>query len=291
MSSVEASVLYDNPGPRTRRIILIGSVVAGLLVLAGLYSFVYKPLDDKGQFAKEKWAPLVDPSNAQFDQVWQRLGEGFQNTLIAAAMAIVASLVLGTGLAVLRFRLSELARGPRGTSPGRRALLGLAWVLNLISKVFVEFFRGLPVLLTIYFVARILPESGINLSTRLYLVIGLALYNMVVIGEILRSGMASLPPGQKEAADASGFSGLQTIRIILLPQAFRIMLPALISQIVVVLKDTSLGFIISYEEALRIGGQIIQVLSNPIQVYVVIGSVKNRSGRVSSASVWPSRWA
>lgn len=273
MSNPAASVLYDNPGPRTRRLVLIGSIVFAILAVLGLYFLVYLPLDENGQFSEEKWAPLIDPSNEAFPQVWELIRKGFQNTLIAAAMAIVASLVFGTGLAVLRFRLAELARGPRGASPGRKVMLGLAWVLNLLSKVFVEFFRGLPVLLTIFFVARILPESGVDLSSRMYLVIGLALYNMVVIGEILRSGMANLPPGQKEAADAIGLSGLQTVFTILLPQSFRIMLPALISQVVVVLKDTSLGFIISYEEALRVGQILIQNLSNPIQVYVVIGAI------------------
>jgi glutamate transport system permease protein len=273
MTTREASVLYDVPGPRTRLYILVGSSVFAILAILGLYFFVYTPLEENGQFSEELWGPLVDPSNESFDLVWARLGDGFRNTLIAAAMAIVSSLVMGTALAILRFRLYELAHGPRGATPGRRTLLGLGSVLNLISKVFVEFFRGLPVLVTIYFVSRAIPEYGLDLSTRAYLVIGLTLYNMVVIGEILRSGMANLPRGQKEAADALGLSGLQTVLTILLPQAFRIMLPALISQIVVVLKDTSLGFIIGYEEALRIGGQIIQVLSNPIQVYIVIGVI------------------
>jgi len=273
MTTREASVLYDAPGPRTRLYILVGSVIFGILALLSLYFFVYTPLEENGQFSEELWGPLVDPSNEFFDQVWARIGEGFRNTLIAAALAIVSSVVMGTALAVLRFRLYELAHGPRGATPGRRTLLGLGWVLNLISKVFVEFFRGLPVVITIFFVARALPEYGVDLSARWYLVIGLTLYNMVVIGEILRSGMANLPRGQKEAADAIGLSGLQTILTILLPQAFRIMLPALISQVVVVLKDTSLGFIIGYEEALRVGGQIIQNLSNPIPVYIVIAVI------------------
>jgi glutamate transport system permease protein len=72
-----------------------------------------------------------------------------------------------------------------------------------------------------------------------------------------------------------GLSPFQTTRMILLPQAFRIMLPALISQLVVVLKDTSLGFIISYEEVLRVSTQIIQALDepNPIQTYAVVGTI------------------
>lgn len=149
-------------------------------------------------------------------------------------------------------------------------LRGLSTLLSALTRVCVEVFRGLPVVLTIFFVARGFPEFGLYLDNLWYLIIGLTIYNSVVIGEILRSGMEGLPGGQAEAAAAIGLSPAQSTRMILLPQAFRIMLPALISQLVVVLKDTSLGFIISYEETLNIGKQIIGVLGNPIQVYVVI---------------------
>ncbi len=113
MRSREASVLYDNPGPRARRITLIGSVVFGVLALAGIYTSCTRRWTRRASSPSAKWAPLVDPSNENFNLVWQRIGEGFQNTLIAAALAIVASLVLGTGLAVLRIRLSR--PGPRAS--------------------------------------------------------------------------------------------------------------------------------------------------------------------------------
>jgi glutamate transport system permease protein len=266
------SVLYDAPGPRQRRITLIASLVAGVVVLAGLYFLVYRPLDSKGQFSADLWGPLVDPGNENFSQVWARLGVGIRNTLRAAALAIVASLVAGTFLAVLRIQLKNLARR-RFTgyaTPVTYLLRGLSTLLSAVTRACVEVFRGLPVVITIFFVARGLPEFGISLSTVWYLVLGLTIYNSVVIAEILRSGMEGLPHGQGEAASAIGLSPMQTTRMILLPQAYRIMLPALISQLVVVLKDTSLGFIISYEETLNIGKQIIGVLNNPIQVYAVI---------------------
>ncbi|SCL21902.1 amino acid ABC transporter membrane protein 2, PAAT family [Micromonospora rhizosphaerae] len=269
----QQTVLYDVPGPRQRRITLISSAVAALLLLVGAYFLIYRPLDEKGQFSMELWGPLVDPSNENFSLVWERIGLGFKNTLIAAALAIIASLVVGTLVAVLRIQLKSLARR-RFTglaTPVAYLLRGLSWVLSALTRVCVEVFRGLPVVITIFFVARGFPEFGITFETLWYLVIGLTIYNSVVIAEILRSGMEGLPGGQAEAAAAIGLSPLQTTRMILLPQAFRIMLPALISQLVVVLKDTSLGFIISYEETLNIGKQIIGVLNNPIQVYVVIG--------------------
>jgi glutamate transport system permease protein len=266
------SVLYDVPGPRQRRITLIASLVAVVVVAAGLYFLVYRPLDHKGQFSGDLWGPLLNPGNENFSQVWQRIGVGVRNTLRAAALAIVASLVVGTLLAMLRIQLKSLTRR-RFTgfaTPVSYLLRGLSVVLSAVTRVCVEVFRGLPVVITIFFVARGFPEFGLSLPTLWYLVLGLTIYNSVVIAEILRSGMEGLPAGQSEAASAIGLSPWQTTRMILLPQAYRIMLPALISQLVVVLKDTSLGFIISYEETLNIGKQIIGVLNNPIQVYVVI---------------------
>lgn len=268
----QQSVLYDVPGPRQRRLTLVGSAVATVLLLVGAYFLVYRPLNDKGQFSMELWGPLIDPSNENFSLVWERIGIGFKNTLTAAALAIVSSLVVGTLLAVLRIQLKSLTRR-RFTglaTPLAYLLRGLSLFLSALTRVCVEVFRGLPVVITIFFVARGFPEFGVSFDTLWYLVIGLTIYNSVVIAEILRSGMEGLPGGQAEAASAIGLSPLQTTRMILLPQAFRIMLPALISQLVVVLKDTSLGFIISYEETLNIGKQIIGALDNPIQVYVVI---------------------
>ena len=268
----EQAVLYDIPGPRQRRVTRIVSAVAAVAVLAAAYFLIYRPLDEQGQFAMELWGPLIDPGNESFPQVWDRIGVGIKNTLTAAAIAIVTSLVIGTLLAVLRVQLKQLGqrRFTGLAAPVSVLLRGLSMLLSAVTRVCVEVFRGLPVVITIFFVARGFPEFGITMDRLWYLVIGLTIYNGVVIAEILRSGMEGLPPGQREAASAIGLSPLQTTMSILLPQAFRVMLPALISQLVVVLKDTSLGFIISYEETLNIGKQIIGVLDNPIQVYIVI---------------------
>lgn len=272
----DQAVLYDAPGPRARRTTLITSIVVAVLVLIGAYFLVYKPLDSRGEFTMEKWGPLIDPSNENFSQVWQRIADGFQATLTAAALAVVGSLVFGILLAVARVQLKAMSqRRYAGIAPPLAILLRvLMKALDVISRVFIEIFRGLPVVITIVFVWLGLPAMGVELGNLLwYLVLGLVLYNTVVIAEILRSGMEGLPAGQREAADAIGLSTGQTIRTILLPQALRIMLPALISQLVVVLKDTSLGFIIGYEEILRITTQIVQILDNQIQMYVVVGVI------------------
>jgi glutamate transport system permease protein len=270
----EQVTLYDAPGPRAKRITLISSIVVAALLLAAAYFLVYRPLDARGEFTMEKWGPLIDPSNEYFTQVWKRIWDGFRATLIAAALAVLGSIVFGTLLAVARIQLKALSKRRFAglSTPVALLLRAVTVALDWLSRIFVEVFRGLPVVITIVFIWLGLPTLGVELGDLLwYLVIGLVLYNTVVIAEILRSGMEGLPAGQREAAEAIGLSTLDTTLQILLPQAFRIMLPALISQLVVVLKDTSLGFIIGYEEILRVTTQIVQFLNNQIQMYVVVG--------------------
>jgi glutamate transport system permease protein len=270
------TALYDAPGPKARRRSAIASVVVLAVIAAAGYWLVYRPLDRRDQFSGTLWGPLLDPGNEYFSQVWKRIGEGFQATLVAAAWAILASLMIGSAIGILRVQLRSLVRRRFVALPLPFAigLRGLVVAVMAVTRLCIEVFRGIPVVITVFFVWVALPTFGITFdNARWYLVIGLTIYNSVVIGEILRSGMEGLPCGQGEAASAIGLTPFQTTRLVLLPQAFRIMLPALISQLVVILKDTSLGFIIGYEETLRVGNQIVQVLDNPIQMYTVIGTM------------------
>jgi glutamate transport system permease protein len=271
-----ATVLYDVPGPRSRRLTRVASIIASAAALAGLWFWVYQPLAAKGQFSMRRWGPLIDPSHPLFELVWRRIGVGLAATLEAAGLAIVGSLVVGVALAMLRLQLKHLLSRRYRHLPVAvaGALRAVARTLNALTRVCVEVLRGMPVVITIFFAARALPELGVDVSEILwFLVIGLVAYNSVVIAEIVRSGMEGLPKGQREAAASIGLSSAQTTWLILLPQAIRIMLPALISQLVVVVKDTSLGFIISYQDLLGIGNQIILNLQNPLQVYIVIGLI------------------
>lgn len=257
-----ASVLYDAPGPKARRNARIGTVV-GILFILGLVALVGKRFADNGQFDAELWNPLINPGDDQFAQVWEILGKGLVNTLIAAVLAIVLSLAVGVLLGV------------------GRVMLGRVWGLPII--VFVQLFRGLPVIITIFVVWRFSIEFGLRDALGVlpgetalwYLVIGLTFYNSVIIAEILRAGLDSLPRGQGEAALAVGMTRGQSLRTVELPQAFRVMLPALISQLVVVLKDTSLiAFLgLGYLELLQRGQQISLVISNPIQSLFVVGLI------------------
>lgn len=253
------SVLYDEPGPRARRRARIATVVGGLVIL-GLLFLVVRRLQAQGQFDQELWSPLVNPSDEKFAQVWSLIGEGARATLVAAGLAIVSSVAVGVLLGTARLLSGRAARIP---------LVG-----------FIELFRGLPVIITIVFVWRAFEELDVDVSFLpgedglWYLVIGLTLYNSVVIAEILRAGVLSLPSGQREAALAVGLTERATMRLVLLPQAFRVMLPALISQLVVVLKDTSLAALVGlYTELLRTGQRLYQTLDNPLQVLFVIGLI------------------
>lgn len=253
----ETNVLYDAPGPRARRNARIGGAVAAVL-LAGLAWVVISRLNEQGQFSGELWGPVLDPSNEDFASVWRLLRDGALATLRAAVLAITFSLVFGTLIGVLRMMLGRWGRMP---------LVGM-----------IELLRGLPVVISIYFASRVLPQLGVDLSFLpwseglWYLVIGLTAYNSVIIAEILRAGVASLPRGQDEAAMSLGMARWQSMRMILLPQAIRIMLPALISQIVVILKDTSLAAVLGlYTELLRRGNLIALNLDNPIQMFIVVG--------------------
>jgi glutamate transport system permease protein len=245
-------VLFDRPGPRTRRRIMVGSIVTGL-GLGVLAILVLVRLAAGGQLTEEKWGPVINPANPSFAALWVNLGLALLNNIEAAVLAMVFSILLGTVLAVTRISLPRWGR----------------W--TVVAPM--EFFRGLPVVIAIFFASRILPELGVSLPLRWYLVIGLTAYNSVIIAEIVRAGVASLPRGQSEAAAAVGLTREQALRVVLLPQAIRVMLPALISQLVVIFKDTSLGFVILYGEAVRFVAIAIQELHNPLQLYLTIGAI------------------
>lgn len=254
------AVLYDVAGPKARRRAWIGTAVA-LVLFALVVTFVVRRLNEQDQFSSEKWGPLLDPSSDEFPLVWKALGTGLRATLVAAVLAIALALVFGTLLGIARMMSSRrFVRFP---------LVGL-----------IELLRGLPVVVTIYLVYQVLPDVGIDVGPLpgedglWFLVIALTLYNSVIIAEILRAGVAALPRGQREAGLAGGLTELQTMRLVLLPQAFRSMLPAIISQLVVVLKDTSLAALFAlYVELLRQGLLIKEVLSNPLQVLFVVGLI------------------
>jgi glutamate transport system permease protein len=262
---VSEAVLYDAVGPRGRRRIVAGSVVGALLV-GSILAVAAARMADRGVFEAELWRVLTR------DDLQRLLARGLAATLQAALLAMVLSMAVGALLAVGRLSRRRWLARPVG-----------AWV---------ELFRGLPLLLLILFVFLGLPALGVTVSTFWALVVGLTLYNSAVIGEIFRAGILSLPMGQTEAAYAIGLRRGQALRIVLLPQAVRRMLPALVSQLVTLLKDTSLGFVIGYAELLRSGRTAVEFLGGrySIPIYTAIAVVYiAANGSLSFLARWLDR--
>jgi glutamate transport system permease protein len=225
------SVLYDVPGPKARRISLVLSILGGLIIAGGLiaiFVFLSQPrvnaggVPQPGLFDPVRWDILLDRAFYRF--IWR----GIQATLQMAAVAAIGALVFGIILSMLRTARFAIIRVP--------------------AIIIVEFFRGMPVLLMMLFVLLVFSSGAFWAG-----VTALILYNGAVIGEALRAGIASLPRGQRESGLALGLTPLQARFSIEFPQAFRQMLPIIIAQLVVLLKDTSLAFIIGYNELLDVG--------------------------------------
>ncbi|MGI5244602.1 amino acid ABC transporter permease [Dactylosporangium sp. CA-139066] len=223
------NVLYDLPGPKARlrnRILGVVSVVA----IVALLAYIVKRFNDTGQFDSIKWQQF------EYKAIQDQLLDGYLTTLRAAGAAAVLALVLGALLATARLSDHVAFRAP--------------------STFVVELFRAIPLLILIFFAYYGPIQLGYKVDPFWPLVIGLTLYNGSVLAEIFRAGIISVAKGQSEAAYALGMRKTQVMWSILLPQAVRAMLPAIVSQLVVLLKDTALGFIIQLPELLYVGKQI-----------------------------------
>ena len=247
-------VLFDLPGPRARARIRIGTIVGSLLVLA-VVAFVLLRLAGNDQLDPQRWSVLFDPASG----VPQALGKALVRTLQVAALAMVVATVLGLFLAVGRLSDHRWVRIP---------------VTTLI-----EFFRAIPLLVVIFTLYFVLPGFGVRLSPYVALTGGLVLYNMAVLAEIFRAGVLSVDRGQREAALGLGLRKSQVMQLVLLPQAVRRMLPVLVAQLVVLLKDSSLGFIIGYFELLRQARSLVEFFTPrfgneyTFQLYVAAGLI------------------
>jgi glutamate transport system permease protein len=221
-----SSVLFDVPGPRARarhRLIAIITII----VLLAVAAWVFWKLEKVGQFEYERWEPFVTPA------IMMDLLEGLLVTVEVAAVSIVFAIVFGMIFA--SGRLSD------------------HWFVRWPSFLVSEFFRAVPVLMMIFFFNI---AYGSTIGKFWSLAIPLILYNGSVLTEVFRAGILAVPKGQSEAGYSIGLRKYQVMTIILIPQAVATMLPAIISQCVVALKDTTLGFVIPYEEIASVGKQI-----------------------------------
>jgi glutamate transport system permease protein len=221
--SAPTAVLYDVPGPKARARNGALGVVA-VIVVAALLAFVVVRLIATGQFEGRVWEWIL------YENIQLALLEGLVNTLRAFAVGAVLALVFGAVFAL--GRLSDHA-----------------WLRGISTGV-VEFFRAVPLVVLMFIFYFGMPSVGVTVSTFTAVVVGLTLYNGSVLAEIFRSGVQAVPRGQSEAAYALGMRKSAVMRFVLLPQAVRSMLPTIVSQLVVLLKDSALGFLILYPELL-----------------------------------------
>lgn len=240
------SVLFDEPGPRARLRHRIYSVVFVAVVVVAAVLVVLK-LNQAGEFQASIWQKLFATN------VWDAIGTGLMHTLEAAAIAMVLSVVFGALFAVGRLSDHAFVRVP--------------------AIAVVEFFRAVPLLLLITVVFLGFGTSLGDAGSFIALVAGLTLYNGSVLAEVFRAGILAVPKGQSEAAYAIGMRKSSVMSVILVPQAVRYMMPAIVSQCVVALKDTSLGFTIGYAELLREGKSIAEYANSNLMTYSVIAIV------------------
>jgi glutamate transport system permease protein len=244
-----SSVLYDVPGPRAiARNRVIGALT--ILVVAAIIGFFVWRLIDTGQFTAEKWQAFT------YTNVWVQIGLATLRTLGAFIVAAIGALVLGFVLAI--GRMSDHA-----------------WVRWPFTAI-VEVLRAVPVLIFMFLLYYGFPVLGVRMDPYWAVVIALIAYNGSVLAEVIRAGVESLPRGQKEAGYAIGLRKAGVMRLVLLPQAIRAMMPVIIAQLVVTLKDTALGFIITYPELLFyarfIGSQA--TLGSPIvPATIIVGAI------------------
>jgi glutamate transport system permease protein len=254
-----AALVGDELGPRGRRRVLVASGVAAV-ALGALFVVALRRFAARGQLDAELWSILADPGVVRY------LLGGLGNTLKVAAAGMVGAVAVGAVMALGRLSRHKLIR----------------W----LAATYVEFFRGFPLLLLILFSAFGLPRLGVDLPLLWYLVLGLAVYNSAVLAEIFRAGILSLDRGQNEAALAVGLSEGQAMRLVVLPQALRRMAPAIVGQLVVLLKDTSLGYFVQYEELLRraqitgnFDGNTLQALLAAAVIYIAVNLALSRLAR------------
>lgn len=235
--------LYEAPGPKMRAKIRIGTAISAVLV-AALLGFVVYQFWATGQLDPRYWKFFTQMST------WSYLFAGLRGTLTVALTAGAISLVLGLGL--MLGRISEIR-----------------W-LSALCRVVTDFFRGVPSLLLIYFFFLVVPQYGVRMSSFWMITLPVALAASGVLAEVFRAGMNAVPRGQTEAALALGMRPLRVKLKIVLPQAIRYVIPSLISQLVVVVKDTTVAYVVSYPDMLQNARVLITNYDALVSTYLVV---------------------
>jgi His/Glu/Gln/Arg/opine family amino acid ABC transporter permease subunit len=243
MSRALEDVLFGDPNPRDRGIARALSVVVAVLLLGVVAGVVYQ-FHAAGQFEARLWEFFG------WATTWTFLAKGLLGTLASAATAAVIALVLGLVLMAGRLSRLRIARWP--------------------SVAVIEFLRGVPTLLLIYVCFLVLPSVGIKLSTYWMLTLPVGLSTAAVVAEVYRAGVLAVPRGQTDAARSLGMTPVQVFFFIVFPQALRYIVPALVAQLVIVVKDTTFGYVVTYGELMQNAKVLIANYRALVPVYLVV---------------------
>lgn len=243
MSRPLEDVLFGGPGAQGRTPTRVWSAVAGIALLL-LAVGVVLGFQNAGQLDARLWLLFMQPTT------WSFLAQGLVGTLRSAAMAAVIALALGLLLMLGRMAQPRVVRWP--------------------TVALIEFLRGTPTLLLIYVCFLVLPQAGIQLSTYWMLTLPVGLSTAAVVAEVYRAGVLAVPRGQTEAARSLGLTEAQVFFHIVFPQALRYIVPALVAQLVIVVKDTTFGYVVTYGELMQNARVLIANYSSLVPVYLVV---------------------
>jgi glutamate transport system permease protein len=239
-------VLFDEPGPRGRRRIAVWTVLLSVAIAVVLF-LGYRTLDASGELALAKWKPFWQQWAVKF------LLDGLWGTLLVTLASAVVSFPAGALLAVGR-----VSRHP---------------LLKAVCTAYIEIFRSVPTLLLVYVFLFALPGVGLNLSIFWKLTVPIILINAAVIAEIVRAGIRALDRGQTEAALAVGMTAGAAMRLVVMPQAIRLVVPSLVTQLVALLKDSTLGYVVSYPELMKQANNLANNTKLLLQAFVVVSAI------------------
>ncbi len=238
-----STVLFDAPGPKATARIRVATIISSAAIVA-FFAYAIYLFGSNGQLAASKWDTFTQWPIIRY------LLKGLGNTLLAAAGSALIALPLGVVLALMRLSKTRWIR----------------W----IGTGIIEFFRSIPLLLLIYIFFIALPKYQINPDLYWKLVIPIGLCSGATIAEVFRAGILALPKGQTEAAEAIGLTRLQTMRYVIFPQAIRLVMPSLLAQVAILIKDTTLGYAVSYSELQYSAKVMVSNTGDLIQTYLVV---------------------
>lgn len=243
MSRSLEDILFGAPSPQARKITQVVSLIAaaGLIALAAGVVWRFHSAD---QLEARFWEFFAWPTT------WAFLAKGLLGTLASSAMAAVIALSLGLVLLAGRLARPRIVRWP--------------------SIAVIEFLRGTPTLLLIYVCFLVLPAAGIKLGTYWMLTLPIGLSTAAVVAEVYRAGVLAVPRGQTDAARSLGLTEVQVFRFVVFPQALRYIVPALVAQLVIVVKDTTFGYIVTYGELMQNAKVLIANYHALVPVYLVV---------------------